>query len=437
MIQSVKIEKLFGIFDYDISFQNEENILIITGPNGFGKTKILNIIYSLFNKGFLFFQKLVFETIIISLEMNIEVEISKIQESNKDKVIFRFKRDNIEIGIFEYSDKFDLELERNLQRYLSVGKVDPSRWIDHRTNRILSFDEIINEYFDRLPEKVKKTFFTLPSDDMNHILDSIKAHLIKEQRLFKKIQRSYDQSGPDIFGNEIEPTTFMTETIQAYAKELKDLINQNLQRSFLTSQKLDSSFPKRLLNETGKITIEEFDSRFSILKEKQKKLKEYTISESEQEVPEYSESNSNVLLVYLKDSEEKLSVFDNLLNKLELFTSILNERRFTFKSIKIDKEKGFIFITDKGRELKLTDLSSGEQHEVVLLYELIFNAKQNTLVLIDEPEISLHITWQKEFLNDLLKIVELQKIQVIIATHSPSIINDRWDLVYNLQKSES
>jgi predicted ATP-binding protein involved in virulence len=61
MIQSVKIEKLFDIFDYDISFQNEENILIITGPNGFGKTKILNIIYSLFNREFSFFGDLVFK----------------------------------------------------------------------------------------------------------------------------------------------------------------------------------------------------------------------------------------------------------------------------------------------------------------------------------------------------------------------------------------
>ena len=78
-------------------------------------------------------------------------------------------------------------------------------------------------------------------------------------------------------------------------------------------------------------------------------------------------------------------------------------------------------------------MSSGEQHEVILLYELIFNTKSNVLVLIDEPEISLHITWQKEFLSDLLKIIKIQNIQVLIATHSPSIINDRWDLVYNLE----
>ena len=121
------------------------------------------------------------------------------------------------------------------------------------------------------------------------------------------------------------------------------------------------------------------------------------------------------------------------MNRLELFTNILNQRRFTHKTIKIDKDKGFIFLTSKGNPLDLTDLSSGEQHEVVLLYELIFNAKPDTLVLIDEPEISLHVTWQKDFLADLIRIIELQKMQVLIATHSPQIINNRWDLVYNLE----
>ena len=115
--------------------------------------------------------------------------------------------------------------------------------------------------------------------------------------------------------------------------------------------------------------------------------------ESKQEVLGYSETDSKALLVYLNDLEIKLGVFDNILEKLELFTNILNVRRFTHKTIQIDKEKGFYFRTNRGKELELTQLSSGEQHEVVLLFELIFNAKQNNLVLIDEPEISLHVNW--------------------------------------------
>lgn len=83
--------------------------------------------------------------------------------------------------------------------------------------------------------------------------------------------------------------------------------------------------------------------------------------------------------------------------------------------------------------MKLTELSSGEQHEVVLLSELLFKATENSLVLIDEPEISLHVVWQKEFLNDIKEIIVLKNIDIVIATHSPQIINERWDLTVNFE----
>lgn len=84
--------------------------------------------------------------------------------------------------------------------------------------------------------------------------------------------------------------------------------------------------------------------------------------------------------------------------------------------------------------LALGDLSSGEQQEVVLLYELLFKVKAGTLVLIDEPELSLHVVWQKQFLDDLFKIIELQKINIVVATHSPQIINNHWDLTVDLEE---
>lgn len=43
------------------------------------------------------------------------------------------------------------------------------------------------------------------------------------------------------------------------------------------------------------------------------------------------------------------------------------------------------------------------------------------MILIDEPELSLHIAWQKDFIEDLSNIIKNKKINVIIATHSPYI----------------
>ena len=77
-----------------------------------------------------------------------------------------------------------------------------------------------------------------------------------------------------------------------------------------------------------------------------------------------------------------------------------------------------------------------EQHELVLLYDLLFKVRPNTLVLIDEPELSLHISWQKTFLDDLLQIIRLAKFDVIMATHSPYIVGDRSDLLVVLSSSQ-
>lgn len=426
-INSIKINRLFEIFDYNISFKADEKILIITGPNGFGKTMILNIIFNLFNRKFLFFQKLVFDKITLSLDENIEITITKTFEKDKPRIVFSFVEKDIVIEKFDYSHKLETDIERTIQNFLPVRKIAPEKWIDHRTERILNTDDLLNEYADQLPDEVSRNILRIKSERVSAILDSIQVHLIKEQRLFKKAQnteRNY---------REEKDQTVMIETIQTYSKELKQLILEFSQKSFIQTQELDSSYPKRLTSESNILTKEEYEKRDTILRAKQKKLTEFGLYESTQEFLTYNDEDAKALSVYLKDFELKLGVFDELLEKLELFTTILNERRFTFKSINVNRSKGFYFKTSTGKELDLGQLSSGEQHEVVLLYELIFNVKPDILVLIDEPEISLHITWQKEFLNDLIKIIKIQNIQVLIATHSPSIINDRWDLVYNLE----
>lgn len=406
------------------------NVLILTGPNGFGKTKVLNIIFNLFNRKFIFFRKLVFGKITVFLENDISIEIVKYENDDKNDLSFIFKDGNEEIEQAEYSHKVDNKLLRNIERFLPIRRVSPNEWLDRSTDRYLSLEEVIDEYADHLPPEVSDAFQIIKVDRTKEILDSIKVHLIPERRLYKKVntdERSYRGE---------KDQTIMIETIKTYACELGKLIASKFQESYRVSQSLDSSYPNRLISENKTVSKEEYDKRFEELEIKQEKLTKNGLYESKQEVLGYSKNDSKALLVYLNDLEKKLGVFDDLLEKLELFTNILNERRFTFKSINIDREKGFCFKTSNSKELELNQLSSGEQHEVVLLYELIFNTRPNIMVLIDEPEISLHVTWQKEFLNDLLRIINIQHFQVLIATHSPSIINDRWDLVYNLEKTD-
>ncbi|EQD32124.1 excinuclease ATPase subunit, partial [mine drainage metagenome] len=147
------------------------------------------------------------------------------------------------------------------------------------------------------------------------------------------------------------------------------------------------------------------------------------------------ETNKNVLLVYINDVEEKLRVFDNLTDKIYLFLKLINDK-FLHKQMFINSNDGFTFRTSEGQPLSPAKLSSGEQHELILLFELLFKVVPNSLILIDEPELSLHIYWQQRFLQDLDEITKLSQFDVLIATHSPQIIQNRWDLTVELKGPE-
>jgi predicted ATP-binding protein involved in virulence len=356
LLQQLKITGLFNQFDYTIDFNSEENITILTGANGCGKTVILNIIYSLHQSDTTFFEKLVFSKIELVYENNNIVEV--------------FKYENV------------LRLKVRQGNTILMDYASSQKW-------------------------------AFPSD-LKHLL--IDTYFIKEQRLF-------------LFDN-----FSVKETIKKFAEDLVHVMGEKRYEMAMKLEELNATFTQRLLEEEGTITETEFYERNQQIIKKQKQLFNYGLLNFTQVLSEYSQKNAKVLLVYLNDLERKISIMDDLLERIELFTSILNTHRLSFKSIQIDTFKGFQFINNQQQELQVSDLSSGEQHEVVLLYELIFNTPTDSLVLIDEPEISLHVAWQNEFLNDLRKIIKLKKIYAIVATHSPQIIDEYWDLTVNLNK---
>jgi predicted ATP-binding protein involved in virulence len=386
-ITSIKIKGLFEIFDYDITFPQGENALIITGPNGFGKTMVLNILFNLFTRQYSNFRNFVFDEIDIRFDDGHSIAIDWIKLENN------FHKDNPIVNFTVFKD-----------------------------------GDLINGLGDATFAEEFASFHGNPSY-LTDFLKKIPVHLIREQRLFKKVP-DQGQIAQNIPANQ----TLMIETIQSYAKDLKKLLSGYAEKSVTQTQQLDSSYPMRLRAETQPFNREEYEARYGAIAATRAKLAKYGLYHHEHEMLSYADEDKKALTVYLKDLETKLGVFADILEKLELFTGILNERRFTFKTIQVSPDRGFFFKSSTDKDLALEQLSSGEQHEVVLLYELIFNVTENTLVLIDEPEISLHITWQKEFLADLLRIIKIQNIQVIIATHSPAIINGRWDLTYNLEK---
>lgn len=110
------------------------------------------------------------------------------------------------------------------------------------------------------------------------------------------------------------------------------------------------------------------------------------------------------------------------------FRNIINRCEFANKHLEIDKRFGFRFVADDKLHtiLYLDQLSSGEKQMLIQVFELLFRAQSGTLVMIDEPELSLHMMWQMNYLKNLSEIVQLRGIQCIVATHSPQIFNSMW-----------
>ncbi|HIF9340088.1 TPA: AAA family ATPase [Photobacterium damselae] len=69
-------------------------------------------------------------------------------------------------------------------------------------------------------------------------------------------------------------------------------------------------------------------------------------------------------------------------------------------------------------------LSRGEKTLIYLFLSVFLYRDKISLFLLDEPDISLHVKWQKTLVKDLLMFAN--KNQFIIATHSPSLIRDGW-----------
>jgi len=121
-----------------------------------------------------------------------------------------------------------------------------------------------------------------------------------------------------------------------------------------------------------------------------------------------------------------------LAESIVVFKDIINDLLIG-KKVSIN-DKGTIGIRlNDGTSLPLNRLSSGEKQIFVIIYRILFHTAPGSIVLIDEPEISLHVSWQQTLSSTFLDIARLRDLQIIVATHSPQIIHDKWDLTNELR----
>lgn len=81
-----------------------------------------------------------------------------------------------------------------------------------------------------------------------------------------------------------------------------------------------------------------------------------------------------------------------------------------------------LVIKSSGDRIEIHQASSGELSLISSMLFLVANIRENALVVIDEPENSLHPSWQREYVNKLLTTLRYHESTIVIATHSPLIV---------------
>jgi len=448
-IQKLRVERLFGIFDHEIPMHVNERVTIIHGPNGFGKTSILKMVNGLFNARYSELRSIPFNEFRVELEDGRSIVVTKSgadqnrllrgpedrRKRARDRhLVVRLLRgskelEKTELGTVPSEEwepgHFHMAFEQFVPGLIREG---PATWTYIPTHEELDLEEVMERFADLLPPSIGRPE-RKKAEWLRDIQRSVKVRLIESERLRRVVK-------PPRRAREYEGPPALEPSVAVHSGDLAKAIQNKLAEYAAVSQSLDRTFPVRLVEKMqarlgeNQLASTELRSKLDQLEAKRARLQEAGLLDKQQDprfqVPEELQETQRVLTVYVRDVEQKLSVFDDIATKIDLLKEIVNTR-FSFKRMAIDKDKGFVFNTPDGQPLLPTHLSSGEQHMLVLFSELLFRVEPNSLIMIDEPEISLHVTWQQQFLRDVQRVTELASFDVLIATHSPQIIHDRWD----------
>lgn len=378
-ITEINVQGLYGLHNYTIEFSKRDCLKIIHAPNGYGKTTVLKMIRDLLNGQMIEMKRVPFRSFSITFNEG-ELKLTVFKEKNK--ITYHFEQDDDE-AVYEVHQEEDLPIEM--------------------TQRLQRLEEEVPIYF------------------------------IDANRLWTERRKEQTQEA------------IMTPTVLEYAKELGEWMREALAQSNYRGQELDRSFPVRLIamlneKEHPALSTDEIRLELSKLEEKRELLEgaglyPQTKLEAIKELESFDEKIRLVLTLYIEDSKEKLKAFEALATKINLLCKLIN-KRFSYKVMEVNMKDGFVFKVPTHEVLKADKLSSGEQNELILMFQLLFKCPAHTMILMDEPEISLHIAWQQSFLEDMEEIAKLSQIRMMIATHSPDIINGRWDLTSGLEEEE-
>lgn len=424
-LQRVEVEGLFGIYDHRFDLELNSRVTLLHGPNGVGKTTILKMVDALLTERFGYFRTIPFSRLLLGFEDGAELEVNKKSAEDDPDVGAVHLMAN---GASETSPiRFTSSAEAIAAQFEYLEPAGDNAWVDLRDGERLTDAEVMVRFGRRRlggPSPAGRDVQWL-----HEFLGAAESYFIEAQRL---VRSRY-------FAGWRRRQEAPISRVVECSRDIKRRIDDTMADYGRQAQSLDQSFPQRLLQRdasSANLPVEEIRKRMSSLDRKTDELKEIGILDETpmrrfQVVGDIDMPQAGVMTLYVQDTEEKLQVLEDLAKRVRLLLKSLNGK-FRHKKVRVDREAGLAVAGDGSDALPLDSLSSGEQHELILHYDLLFKVPGNTVVLLDEPELSLHIEWQSKFLDDLMAIVKLSRFDALVATHSPYIVGERDELMVEL-----
>nr|WP_256414390.1 AAA family ATPase [Frigoribacterium sp. CFBP 8754] len=138
--------------------------------------------------------------------------------------------------------------------------------------------------------------------------------------------------------------------------------------------------------------------------------------------PSRSQIANQVLVPYLSGLQARYDALEDAKNVLSTLIPTINAF-FSSKQITFTPREGIEIVSDDGDLLPVDSLSSGERQLLMLLCTTLLARDQTQLFIIDEPELSLGVEWQRKIIDALLKLTDGTEVQFLVATHSIEIIS--------------
>ena len=431
-IESFKITKLWGYReDINLTFNNDVNVLI--GVNGSGKTTVLNLLNSILSLD-------------ISGILNVNFEYAEIHLRDfKDSSVLRT------VKIDAANRLLRLWLDE-MEEEINTESIAVQRLIGHRMD-VAERDIIIRKRLRR--EDVRGRIITEDFyDELTTLVPivwlPISRHLPtavgEEERYTRRDPpESVDSRIPQLLNYDLSRyynglTAQLSERYREFEHRVLSVIlyskGDDQLQSILDS--LPSSLPTKAEKEqllralettklSGKGMRSRIDEHFAVAEKVVKRTREN---------PDVFEDEDILVLPLIPRTQAMVKYAGKLEEDRE---NIFAPLRFYEKTVNSFLEDKFIEIDGSGElkirlssslELDWHYLSSGEKQILILLTEALLKVDEPVVYIADEPELSLHVTWQEKLLESLVTLGG-QK-QIIVATHSPDIVGDFRDKVIDL-----